>query len=182
MRGVPAWLDLDRVVAQAGSRGPGRSARQAIEDRDRERAGPGAVLAEDERLRPTEPVPGVRDRPGEGGPEDRVGLGRGQEVAVPTRAGGLGTVVAALGVVQREVHEPREGDRPVARDLLVDPCHEVLVLPDRVEVGDGVAADARGHLHGARRGASRRPRAGRPARRGCGHRAGPGSAPPRPRR
>ena len=149
MASMPARLDLDRVVAQAR-----REVRvlggQAVEDRERERAGPGAVLAEDERLRPTEPVPGVRDRPGEGGPEDRVGLGGGQEVAVPTRAGGLGPVVAAIGVVQREVHEPREGDRPVARDLLVDPCHEVLVLPDRVEVGDGVAADARGHLHGVR--------------------------------
>ena len=34
----------------------------------------------------------------------------------------------------------------------------------------------------ARAAAFRRPRAGRPVRRGCGHRAGPGSAPPRPRR
>ena len=129
---------------------------QAVEDRERERPGPGAVFAKDERLRPTEPVPRIRDGPGEGGPEDRVGLGRGQEVAVPTRAGGLGTVVAAIGVVEREVHEPREGDRPVPLDLVVDPCDEVLVLPDRIQVGDGVAAKAGGHLHGARAGASRR--------------------------
>ena len=133
-------------------RGP--AARRARPSRigERERPGPGAVLAEHERLRPAEPVPGVRDGPGERGAEDRVRLRGGQEVAVATRARRLGPVVAAVRVVQREVHEPGERDRAVARDLVVDPRHETVVLPDRVEVRDGIAPEARRHLHGARPG------------------------------
>ena len=48
----------------------------------RQGARPGAVLAEDERVRPPEAIPGLGDRPRERRPEDRVRLGRGQEVAV----------------------------------------------------------------------------------------------------
>ena len=147
----PARLDLDRLIADDG--GKLRSfAREAIEDRRGERPGPRPVLAEDERVRPAEPVPRVGDGPCERGAEDRMRLGRGQEVAVAAGSGGLVAVVAAIRVVQGEVHEPREGDRPVPRDLLVDPRDEGLVLADRVEVGRGVAAEARGHLHGAVRG------------------------------
>ena len=82
-------LDLDRLVADRG-REVRSLAPQAVEDRQRQRAGPRAVLAEDERVRATEALPGVRDGPGERRAEDRMGLGRGQEVAVaagPRRVG-----------------------------------------------------------------------------------------------
>ena len=92
-------------------------------------------------------IPGVGDRTRQRRPEDRVRLRRGQEVTVATRTRGLGPVVAAIRVVQRQVHEPGEGDRAVAFDLVADPRHELLVLPDRVEVRHGIAAETRRHVH-----------------------------------
>ena len=82
----PARLHLDRFVPNRRRKiRPLR--REAVKDRERERARPGAVLAEHERIRPVQPIPGVGDRVRQRGPEDRVRLGGGQEVAVaPGRA------------------------------------------------------------------------------------------------
>ena len=65
-----------------------------------------------------------RQDPRQGGAEDRVGLGRGQEVAVAARPRRLGPVVAAVRVVQREVHEAGERDRAGPGDLVADPRDE----------------------------------------------------------
>ncbi len=146
-----ARLDLDRVVAEDAGE-VGSLASEPVEDRHGEGAGAGAVLAEDERLRAVEAVPRVGDGPGERGPEDRVRLGCGQEVAFATGAGRSRAVVASLWVVQREVHEPGEGDRAVALDLGADALDQLVVLSDRREIRLRVPSEARGHIHVARRG------------------------------
>ena len=70
----PARLDLDRFVADALLRGPAARVARPSRIATRERARPGAVLAEHERIRPAQPIPGVGDRARQRGPEDRVRL------------------------------------------------------------------------------------------------------------
>ena len=90
-------LDLDRPVAD--NRGEvGRVGRQARENPGCQGPAAGAVLPDREAVRPSERSPRVvdvtRDRP----TEDRVGLGRSQEVAAASGSGGRGPVVAVDGV------------------------------------------------------------------------------------
>ncbi len=141
-----ARLHLDRLVADHRLQvGPlcGESRRGW-----RSRASPSRPRARGaERIRAPEPVPRIGHGARQRGPEDRVGLGRGQEVTFAAGSSGFGTVVAAVRVVEREVHEAGEGHRAVAGDLLVDPGHETGILADGLEVRCRVATEARGHLH-----------------------------------
>ena len=116
--------------------------------------------------------PGVAQPGRQRGPEDRVQLRRGQEVAAgPAGARVGGPVVAAVGVVQGEGHEPGEGHRPVASDLVADALDEAGVLADGLEVRAGLVTqlEAGVHVSPAAPGAA-------PARPGCDRRARPGSA------
>ena len=146
-----------------------------------ERPGPRAVLAEHERRRPAEPVPGVGDRRERGQPR-RSGAPPARSGSRPSRPGPRRRrpVVAAGRVVQREVHEPGERDRAVARDLRVDPCHQAR-RPRRPRRDPGGGSRRRPGV-GVHRRPPARPADHEPdtrARRACGRRAGSGSAPRR---
>src|SRR5439155_3565260 len=52
---------------------------------------------------------------------------RGQIVAGAAGSRDPRPVVAARRVVERDLHESREGDRPVAPDLVADPGHQLRV-------------------------------------------------------
>ena len=73
-------FDLDRVIAKDACESRPVEL-QALEDRQREGAGARAVLAQDERIRPTQALPDLLQPARHGGSEDRVGLWRRQEVA-----------------------------------------------------------------------------------------------------
>ena len=89
-------VDLDRVVADRPRRGPDRTS-AARQDGDRERARR-PRRARGPRTGPAgRGLPDIVDEPGEGPPEDRMGLRRRQEVAGPTRTRFRRPVVAAVG-------------------------------------------------------------------------------------
>ena len=83
----------------------------------------------------------------------KIGCASGAVRKSPSRPGPgrRRPVVAAGRVVQREVHEPGERHRAVARDLRVDPGHQLGVLADRVEIRVRVAAQTRRGVHHAAR-------------------------------
>ena len=62
-------------------------------------------------------------------------LRRRDEVAFPAGSGVGAAVVAAVGVVERELHEPGEGYRAGPPDLVADPVQERAVLADVAQVG-----------------------------------------------
>ena len=150
-------FDLDRVIAKDACESRPVEL-EALEDRQREGPGAGAELAQDERIRPSQALPDLLQSTRDGGSEDRMGLWRGQEVARSTRTSVRSPVIAAGRVVERQLHEARERDRPVSLDLVVDARHELVLLADGVEIRTGVTAHARVQLHaglGRRRGPSR---------------------------
>ena len=129
----PARLHLDRLVPKD----PGEvraGGLQAVEDGGSQGPRASAVLTQDERIGTTEPLPDFIHTTRQGRAEDRVSLGRGQEVAVASRPRGVAPVVASLGVVQGEVHEASERDRAAGADLGMDPGDKACILADRVEV------------------------------------------------
>jgi hypothetical protein len=97
----PRRFDLDRVVPDHG-REIGLVIPEGVQDGQRQRAGAGAVFAKDERGGPAQPPPGIADEPGQRPAEDRMRLGRGEEVAFPAGSAHGTAVVAAAGVVQGE--------------------------------------------------------------------------------
>ena len=74
------WLDLDRPVPHGPIEGRFLGG-DATEDRQSERSRASTVLADVERGRGSDRVPGIDDVAGEGPSEDRVGLRRRDEVA-----------------------------------------------------------------------------------------------------
>ena len=119
----PARVDFDRPVAEALGQ-LRRLAPDTLDERLRKGAGSRAVLADREAARPVERRPDVDREPGQRPSEDRMGLGRSQEVAVAARPSGGAPVVAALGVVERQLHEPDEGHGPGAPNLIDDRVHQ----------------------------------------------------------
>ena len=92
------------------------------------------------------------------GPEDRVQLRRRQEVAAAAGPRVGGAVVAAVGVVQGEVHEPREGHRAGGADLVADPGDEAASSPTSARsVGGSRRRPARIVAHAPQRQAQPRP-------------------------
>ena len=143
----PPLVDLDRAVADGARE---RGVTHGVEQGRRQRALARAVLDDDERVRTLQALPGLHDGPGEHLAEDRMKLRGGQEVAAATGPGIARPVVAAVGVVQRELHEPRERHRPAAPDLVADPLHERGILADVREVGRPVAPELGSQVrHGA---------------------------------
>ena len=104
---------------------------------------PGAVFAKDERGGPAQPSPRIGDEPGERTAEDRMGLGRGEEVAFAAWSGYGTAVVAAVGVVQGEGHEPRERHRTVSLDLGPHARDEGSSSPHRIARSGGDRGEAR---------------------------------------
>ena len=143
-------LDLHRPVAEGlGEVGLGRP--DAVDERRRQRPGAGAVLADRERRRASQRGPHVDREPGDRLAEDRMGLGRREEVAVASRPRGGAAVVAALGVVERELHEPGERHRARRGDLVADRRLELRVALDQVEVQGRDPAEAVHRHRSARR-------------------------------
>ena len=102
------------------------------------------------------------DEPRESPTEDRVSLGRRQEIAGSARSWQLGAVIAAFGVVEGDLHEPRECDRAVLADLVADLLHEHRI---RCVVRRETPNASQVHV--------RRPRAGRAAVRNASRSPGP---------
>ena len=173
-----AAADRRRSARSAIASRPADRGRSASSIGDRERAGAGAVLA-DRRTAPAgRGAPRPRQQRRQRRAEDRMELRRRDEVAGPARPGRRGPVVAAVRVVQRELHEPGERHRSVARDLVADPRGERLVLADVVRSAGRArgAARASGSIGRPPRVARPTQRGGCPARPACARRAGPGSA------
>ncbi len=136
----PAFVDLDRLVPQPRDE-LGFLELEARDDRQRQCPGPAAVFADRERSGTIERLPRVRDGPRERPAEDRVRLGSRQEVAIAARPCPTRAVVAALGVVQGEGHEPRERDRTAVADLVSYQRDQLVVLSDALGVRRRVAAE-----------------------------------------
>ena len=142
----PPRVDLHRLPTdrrgQLGTVGD-----EPVEHGPREGARPGAVLTDDERIGPPDPLPDLGERARQRIAEDRVELGGGQEVAVAAGPRRLGPVVPAVRVVQGELHKTGERDRPVPPDLVADPLGERLVLSDVGTVGRRLAAELDAWIH-----------------------------------
>ena len=87
-RAAPLPIDLDRHVDERGGEGgrardPSEDAAPGdrLEDAQGQGARPGAVIADDEPAGRTEPSVDLVELAGDRGSEDRMGLGRRQEVA-----------------------------------------------------------------------------------------------------
>ena len=152
------------VVADDGGAGPGARAGEAVEDRERpacpsRRRTRGATNGAGRPSR----SPGVGDAPGRA-PRRRSGAPRVRSGSRPSRPGRAVArpVVAAVRVVQRELHEPGERHRSVARDLGADPRRRAR-RPGRRRRGPAAGrAGARRQRPSARRGRPADARAGRP--------------------
>ncbi len=120
--------------------GSARSAREPRFGRDRGRRVsatasapcPGAVLADDEPLRLAEAAARSRRSPS-ARVSPKIGCSSGAVRKSPPRPGrGVGRpVVAAVGVVERELHEPGERHRAVAPDLVADALEQLRRLRRR---------------------------------------------------
>ena len=131
--GDPALIDLDGVVADLR--------RQRREHRHGQRTLAGTVLHDAERFRSTEGHPGVVDRTREQLAEDRMELGRRDEVAAAARACLGGAVIATIGVVERQLHEASERHRPRGADLRSHALGKPGVVGEVGQIGRGLATE-----------------------------------------
>ena len=69
-----------------------------------------SVFADDKGIGTIEAFPALGDLPRQGDTEEGMSLGRGQEVARPTRAAHGREVVTPRRMIERQLHESREGD------------------------------------------------------------------------
>jgi hypothetical protein len=134
----PCRLHLDRPVADGGEH-RGRRVAQPAQQARGECTGAGARFRHRERVGPAERLPRLLQQPADGGAEDRIRLRGGEEVALPARSRRGPPVVAELGLVQRSLHEPREGDGPAVLDLAPDPRREDRVLTDAPGIRERLA-------------------------------------------
>ena len=149
-------IDLDGHVPEHGEQLRPRPLEPA-QDGLGQGPGAGSVLADDERGGAIQAFPDLDQLIGQRLPEDRVRLGRCQEVAAPARSRLGSAVVAAIRVVQGELHEARERHRAVGRDLRTDPGSQGLVLADLLEVDRRLASQAGAQVHRLVRSRRRRP-------------------------
>ena len=185
-RGVDrAAIHLDRLGSGSAAASAGSLDAETAEDRDaRARPSPAPCSRTTNGSGRSEPLPDVartaaRASPRRsGGPRARSGSRRRGRVAPSSDA-----VVAALRVVQRELHEPGEGHRPVALGSRRGSARRApSSSPTRVEVGGRVATQAGRQRPSAR--APRRPSASRspgPTSVWPPSRTGIGASRPRPR-
>jgi hypothetical protein len=155
-RVVPTRLDLDGDVADRVDE-PGARPLEAAQDRFGEGAAARPMFVDDERVGPVEADPHLRQLVRDGVPEDRVRLGGGEEISRRARVRLLRAVVAAVGVVQGQLHEPGEGHRAGRLDLGADPRGERRILADVGEIGRRDATQSGGQVHRFSRATSRRP-------------------------
>ncbi len=102
-------IRFDQPIAE-GSTGVRCLGRKAGDEVVGEPADPSPVLPHGEWPWPSKPLPALRDLSSESQAEEGVGLRRRQEVAASPWATRGCQVVAMLRVVQRQFHEPREGE------------------------------------------------------------------------
>jgi hypothetical protein len=115
MQGPQCARPLDGDVAK---RRPAR--RRGGPHRRGQRASAGAGLDDGERLRLAELRPPGVEGPGQDGPEQRADLGTGEEVAARTAGGAAALVEPEGGVVERQLDDPVEPERPVPAGLSGD--------------------------------------------------------------
>ncbi len=72
-------------------------------------------------------MPAFRHLPCDRQAEERVQLGRGQEITTAAGTAMRGHVVPMIGLVERELHEPRERDGPRLEDFLPDRGNQVRI-------------------------------------------------------
>ena len=122
-------VDLDRLVPNGVAEG--RSiAREAVEDRDGERAAPRPVLADNKWHRLTQEMPQLVELAGERPAEYGMRLGGGQEIAAPPRTRRVTGVVTQPWFVKRALHESGKGDRAVRPDLVTQELDEPRLIAD----------------------------------------------------
>ena len=82
-------------------------------------------------------VPALRNLPRQGDAEERVSLGCGQEVAGASRSAHRRDVVPPCRMIERQLHEPREGDAATGGvNLGADDGDEIRLVG--VESGIGI--------------------------------------------
>ena len=111
-------LHLDGVVRDGREQGRPRVP-ESPEEPGRQRSRSGTWFRDGERGGAAQRVPRLLQQPADRGPEDRVGLGGREEVGACRPGSSLrAPVVPVAGLVERELHEPGEGDGSVPLDLL----------------------------------------------------------------
>ena len=161
--------DFDRPIAQRllQLRPIGDQAPQDIECQDTRAC---AIFQETIGCRAAAELPHLVQLATDHPPEDRVGLGRRQEVAGARSAVVPGRVVATFGVIQGQLHETRERDRSGVLDLGPDCRHERTIALGQNRCLGGRKAELGDDFHWLdASGRDVRP-AARRARRGCARR------------
>jgi hypothetical protein len=140
----PMPVRLDQTVLKGGAAGRGLGGEPG-DDVPGEGAAAGPVFAHDEGGGAAEALPALGDLTGQGDPEEGVGFGSGQEIAGAAGSGLGGEVVPPPGVVERQIHEPRECDAAAGGSDLG---------ADSGDQGGGAALDGSGRREagGGRRG------------------------------
>ena len=109
--------DVAETVAHGTAKGIGHVARQ--------QAAPAAELDDVEGRRRAQHAVHLGELRRDASSERRTDVGGGEEVPSGTEPRPSAGVVTVLGVVERELHEAREGDRAVSPDLPSDPIEDL---------------------------------------------------------